>query len=133
MVIQNKNNEEQSIVKEITSEVEKGLKKLAKDDPNIKSEIKDGIKSERILELLYYKAEQPDIKRIEFIEHVIDKFRLSHKTAARYWNVLNYRGQQCHTMLLLIDQQYIKADREHRRQICADLLKLKVEVLMYLE
>jgi hypothetical protein len=81
------------------------------------------------LELLYYKAEQPDIRRKEFMDHVKAKHNVSTKTAARYWSILNYRGQQSETMLLLIDQQYIKTDRAGNVEICTELLKLKVDVL----
>jgi hypothetical protein len=128
-----KQNEDHSIAEEISSIAEEGLEKIAKTDTNLKPEIKDHAKSERILELLYFIAEQPDIKRKDYIDHVRAKYNVSNRTAGRYWSIMNYRGQQCQTMLLLIDQQFIKADRENRREVCADMLRLKYEVLLHLQ
>jgi hypothetical protein len=126
----NFNDDQKNEIKQIASDF---LLNTAKKRKLINKDFKDHTQSERILELLFYKAENPNVRRYQFIEHVVVTYGVSKRTAARYWSIMDYREQQSDTMLILIDQQYLKADQEGKGEICAQLLELKYNVILNLQ
>ena len=90
---------------------------------------KEEIKKSRIIELIRYKAENPKIKRKQFLEYIQEQFDVYERTAIRYWDYIIYRDQQMEVMLTLSDQLYVKAFDKEKFEICSDLLRLKFDII----